>query len=82
MENLELPENPLGEFFRVDNEWCKIVGIMERRGDLLGISQDDYVLLPYQTARRIMGASQNLDIQVQMLVDDLERRDEIREIAK
>jgi putative ABC transport system permease protein len=79
VENLELPEDPIGEFFRVDNEWCKIVGVMEDRGELLGISQDDYVLLPYETARRIMGASQDLDIQVQMLVNDLDRRDEIRE---
>ncbi len=79
VENLELPDNPIGEFFRVDNEWCKIVGVMEERGELLGLSQDDYVLLPYQTARRIMGATQELDIQVQLLVDDMERRDEIRD---
>jgi putative ABC transport system permease protein len=79
IENLEIPGDPIGEFFRVGNEWCKIVGIIEKRGELLGFSQDDYVLLPYGTAKRIMGASRDLDIQIQLLVDDMNRQDEIKD---
>jgi len=79
IENLEMPEDSIGEFFRVGNEWCKIIGILERRGELLGFSQDDYVLLPYGTARRIMGASNKLDIQIQLLVDDMNQQDEIKD---
>jgi putative ABC transport system permease protein len=79
IENLEMPDDAIGEFFRVGGEWCKIIGIMEKRGELLGFSQDDYVLLPYSTAKRIMGAQRNLDIQIQLLVDDLNRQDEVKE---
>ena len=79
IENLEMPQNAVGEFFRVGNEWCKIIGVMESRGELLGFSQDDYVLLPYGTAKRIMGASRDLDIQIQLLVDDMNRQDEVKE---
>jgi len=79
IENLEIPGDPIGEFFRVGNEWCKIVGIIEKRGELLGFSQDDYVLLPYGTAKRIMGASRDLDIQIQLLVDDMNRQDEVKD---
>jgi len=79
IENLEMPDDALGEFFRVGNEWCKIVGVMEKRGELLGFSRDDFVLLPYNTAKRIMGTSRDLDIQIQLLVDDMNRQDEVKE---
>lgn len=79
IENLEIPGDPVGKFFRVGDEWCKIVGVIEERGDLLGFSQDDYVLLPYGTAKRIMGTSRDLDIQIQLLVDDMNRQDEIKD---
>jgi len=65
IEDLEIPDDPIGQFFRVGNEWCKIVGVIEKRGELLGFSQDNFVLLPYGTAKRIMGASRDLDIQIQ-----------------
>jgi len=79
IEELEMPRNSIGEFFRVGGEWCKVIGVMEERGELLGFSQDDFVLLPYATARRLMGASRDLDIQIQLLVDDISRQDEVKE---
>ncbi len=78
VENLELPEDPIGEYFRVNNDWCKVVGVMEPRGELFGFSQDDYVMMPYGTARRMQGASRSLDIQVQLLVEDPERMEEVK----
>ncbi|MEE4218278.1 MAG: ABC transporter permease [Xanthomonadales bacterium] len=79
IENLEMPDDSIGEFFRVGGEWCKVIGIMEERGELFGFSQDDFVLLPYATAKRIMGASRDLDIQIQLLVDDVNRQEEVKE---
>ncbi|MDH4017984.1 MAG: ABC transporter permease [Xanthomonadales bacterium] len=79
IEDLEIPGDPIGKYFRVGNEWCKIVGVMEERGELFGFSQDNFVLLPYGTAKRIMGASRDLDIQIQLLVDDMNRQDEVKE---
>ena len=79
VEDLEMPRKPIGEFIRLGGEWCKVVGIMEERGELLGFSQDNFILIPYATAKRIMGASRDLDIQIQLLVEDLNRQDEIKE---
>jgi putative ABC transport system permease protein len=79
IDDLEMPDDPIGEFFRVGNEWCKIVGILEKRGELLGFSRDNVVLLPYGTAKRIMGASRDLDIQIQLLVDDMNRQEEVKD---
>jgi len=79
IENLQMPDDPLDEYFRIGSEWCKVVGVMEPRGELLGFSQDDFVLLPYGTAKRIMGAQRDLDIQIQLLVDDINRQEEVKE---
>jgi len=79
IEDLEMPDRSIGEFFRVGNEWCKIVGVMEKRGELLGFPQDNYVLLPYGTAKRIIGASRDPDIQIQVLVDDMNRQEEVKD---
>ncbi|HLU61396.1 MAG TPA: ABC transporter permease [Gammaproteobacteria bacterium] len=76
VENLEIKGSPLGEFIRIGNDWCRIVGVMEARGELLGFSQDDYILLPFNTMHRLIGASRELDIQIQLLVDDIARMDE------
>ncbi|HET6628373.1 MAG TPA: ABC transporter permease [Woeseiaceae bacterium] len=77
VEELELPDGGLGEFIRIGEEWCKIVGVMEERGEIFGFSQDNYVLLPYSTMQRLLGTSREFDIQVQLLVDDLERMAEV-----
>ena len=79
LENLEMPDDAIGEYFRIGNEWCKIIGVIEKRGELFGFSQDDFVLLPYGTAKRIMGASRDMDIQIQLLVEDINRQDEVKD---
>ncbi len=79
LEDLEMPDNSIGEYFHVGNDWCKVVGVLEKRGELLGFSQDNIVFLPYSTAKRIMGASRDLDIQIQVLVDDINRQDEVKD---
>ncbi|GIT22782.1 MAG: hypothetical protein CM1200mP40_24640 [Gammaproteobacteria bacterium] len=54
-ENLSLPENPINEYFELGGEWFKIVGLLEPRGDIMGMSQDDIVLVPYSTMVSIQG---------------------------
>jgi putative ABC transport system permease protein len=76
VENLDLPEGGLGEFIRIGSDWCRVIGVMEERGEILGFSQDDYILLPYNTMQRLIGSTTQYDIQIQMLVDDIERMDE------
>jgi putative ABC transport system permease protein len=77
VEDLEFPDGGVGEFIRIGNEWCRIVGVMEARGEIFGFSQDNYVLLPYSTMQRLLGTSREFDIQIQLLVDDLEELAEV-----
>ncbi|MEX0899492.1 MAG: ABC transporter permease [Gammaproteobacteria bacterium] len=76
VENLDLPDGGLGAFIRIGSDWCRIIGVMEERGEILGFSQDDYILLPYNTMQRLIGSTTQYDIQIQMLVDDLDRMEE------
>jgi putative ABC transport system permease protein len=79
VEDLELEDDGLGAFIRIGEEWCKVVGVMEERGEIFGFSQDNYVLLPYSTMQRLLGTSREFDIQIQLLVDDMERMQEAHE---
>ena len=54
-QDLKLPENPAGEFVQIGNEWFKVVGVLESRGEMFGISQDNYLLMPFQTAIAVNG---------------------------
>lgn len=74
---LDLPDNPVGKFIQVEGRWFKVIGVMEERGELFGIPQDDYVLIPYQTARTLAGEADEPDIRIQFLVDDHQRIQEV-----
>jgi putative ABC transport system permease protein len=60
IETLNLPDDPLGQFIAFNGEWFKIIGVMEKRGEMFGVSQDDYLIIPFQTGRSIVGNNQRL----------------------
>lgn len=61
-------DQPLGEYITIGGEWVKIVGVMETRGEMFGMSQDDYVLLPFETMRGMNGVQNEPDIVLQVSV--------------
>lgn len=65
-ENLSLPENPVNEYVEIGGEWFKIVGLLEPKGDLMGFSQDDIVMVPYATMQSLQGNQARTDIQIQL----------------
>ena len=69
-ENLSLPENPVNEYVEIGGEWFKIVGMLEERGDIMGFSQDDIVLVPYATMVSLQGNQTRTDIQIQLSLSD------------
>lgn len=78
-KKLGLPADPVGEFVEIGGEWMRIVGLMEPKGDAFGVSQDNYVLLPFDTMQSIVGNQNESDITILLTVDDLARADEVRE---
>lgn len=77
-KNLKLPENPVGLFIRVGRANLQVVGLMEPRGSVFGISQDDYVVVPFAIGRRIAPSDVQFDVGMMMNVADLERVDELQ----
>jgi len=69
-ENLSLPDNPVNEYVEIGGEWFKIVGLLEAKGDIMGQSQDDMVLVPYNTMRSLLGNQARTDIQIQLSLSE------------
>ena len=68
---LGLPENPVGEYLQLGNEWLKVVGVMEARGSFFGQSQDNYVVVPYETLRRFNDVPGTEDTMIQLSLVDV-----------
>ena len=46
--------------------WCGVVGLLETKGEIMGFSQDDIVLIPYSTMQSLQGNQARTDIQIQL----------------
>ncbi|GAB3455024.1 ABC transporter permease [Massilia terrae] len=79
IDDLHLPDNPVGSFVLYANEWFKIVGVMEKRGEVFGMSQDTYMIIPYKTGQSIIGNNTRPQMQITLAVRDLTRLDETRQ---
>ncbi len=58
------PESVLGQRVLVSGRPFTVVGLMERRGRLLGIPLDNNVLVPYTTFGRVFGSKRSIAIAV------------------
>jgi putative ABC transport system permease protein len=75
--DLKLPEECIGTFIQVGGQWFKIVGIMEARGELFGQSMDNYLVIPFETGRTLLGPYNEPDMQILLTVDNLDAVDDV-----
>ena len=68
--NLKLPADPVGQYLRIGSEWCKVVGLMEERGEVFGFSQDDFVLMPFATGLAMLPDASQVDLSINVQVAD------------
>ena len=80
IEELHLKGEPIGQFVAYGGEWFKIVGVMEKRGELFGMSQDNYLIIPFKTGRSMIGIDRKPNMRINVssdsatAADDLKRR--------
>jgi putative ABC transport system permease protein len=55
LEDLKLPADPLGQSLSVAGRSFRIIGIMEKRGELFGQQFDKFVMVPFATAVGMYG---------------------------
>jgi len=58
------PEAALGHWVRIGHERYKVVGVLARKGKLLGQSLDLLAIVPFDTFREDFGGNRSLDIAV------------------
>jgi len=79
-------DNPVGKQIRVDNDNFTVVGMMEKRGAMLGSDPDDVVYIPFATAQVLYGPDQMKHLPILMQVRNREEIDlatsEVKEILR
>ncbi len=77
LADLNLPKNPVGQFIEMFGQWFKIVGVLKELGNIAGQDQDDRIYIPYGTAHSLLGASREVDIQIDLEVNNLKDIDNV-----
>jgi len=57
-------ENPLGSFLRIGGQRYRVIGVMEPKGQVLGLDMDDAVFIPVARAMELLNRSGLMDINV------------------
>jgi putative ABC transport system permease protein len=78
IQDLHLRENPVGQFILYGNEWFKVIGVMEKRGEVFGMSQDNYMIIPFKTGQSLIGNNTRPYLAITVAVRDLAQLEETR----
>lgn len=59
-------EQIIGQTVRVGGLELRVVGVMTQLGNVFGISRDNFVMLPFQTANKLFGSRDSLVVNIQV----------------
>jgi putative ABC transport system permease protein len=57
--------DPIGQIVRVDGEDYQVIGVIERKGQMLGGNQDNFVCVPLTTYFNVYGKDRSINIMVE-----------------
>ena len=75
--DLSLPENPLGEYIQFNGEWLRVTGLLEEKGEIFGQSQDNLLVIPFNTLASLQGNQRQRDIFIRLTIRDLSELDTV-----
>jgi len=81
-DELKMPKNPIGEYFKLGSEWFKVIGMMPSQGEILGMSLDNTVTIPFDVGRAMMGNANEPMLQATFTVANLAQVESVRERVK
>ncbi len=78
------PDKIIGQEIKVRGATVKIIGIVASQGSIFGVSRDNFVMIPYQTASKILPTRESLivDIQVSNSSDMESAKDKVETIMR
>jgi putative ABC transport system permease protein len=84
VDNLLPGEDPIGKEISVDDHLCQVIGVGKKQGSALGVSRDNWVILPITTFQKFYGADQSIRIWVKSgsAVSMEACEDEVRQILR
>ena len=76
--------DPLGQRIKVGQHSFLVIGIGQKKGKVLGFSQDNYVLIPITTFQKLYGSRRSININIHTSSQDkmLEAQEEVRTILR
>jgi putative ABC transport system permease protein len=77
-EKLKLPDDPVGKYLEIGGEWFKIIGVTEEKGETLGFSKDDYILIPFAVGNAIAGNNVKLNISITFNVNQIDQLEAVQ----
>ena len=80
-DELRMPKNPICEYLLIGREWFRVVGLLEKRGEIFGFSQDNRVFIPFSVARSLTGTFERPFMEVSFTVENLAELAQVRERA-
>ena len=80
-DELRMPRDPVGEYLLIGREWFRVVGLLEKRGEIFGFSQDNRAFIPFSVARSLTGTFDEPYMEVSFTVDDIGQVAQVKERA-
>lgn len=76
--------DPLGKRIKVGQHSFLVIGLGQKKGKILGFSQDNYVLIPITTFQKLYGSRRSININIHTSSQDkmLEAQEEVRTILR
>ena len=68
-QELFLGQNPLGQYLRIGGQRYRVVGVMESKGQILGMDMDDTVFIPAARAMELFNRSGLMEVNVSYRAD-------------
>ena len=78
-DQLRMPPDPVGEYLLIGREWFRVVGLLEKRGEIFGFSQDNRIFIPFSVARSLTGTFERSSMEVSFTVTNLTEVNQVRE---
>jgi putative ABC transport system permease protein len=75
--DLSLPDDPIGEYIQFNGEWLRIIGLLEEKGEIFGQSQDNQLIVPFNTLASLQGNQRQRDLWIRLTISDLSELDNI-----
>jgi putative ABC transport system permease protein len=73
-------DNPLGQFVRIGGSRFRVIGVMEPKGQFLGIDLDDIAFIPVASAMRVFNQAELIEIDVLYTQDEAATVEAVRRL--